>query len=340
MQEKELFNRIKQGISTRSEQEQFLKWLDKADLNIEEYVAQYFQEGLHQNIIWDEGPVLEKLREQIAEDDHSNVMSIHGKHWSEEVKSFEYSKNRKQQYSFYWKAAMILLFLSALVSIFLIDNQGSQRLSRNLIKTTEYGQKMTFYLPDGSKVVLNSDSRLEFPEVFEADNRTVVLHGEAFFDVVRDVKRPFEVHTGDYVTRVLGTSFVVNDRSDEELEVALRTGKVQVSGKGARGILIPGEKMTIDLRNNSFQKSKFEEIAYFGWAKGVLYFNEVSFREVVDKLEHWYGVKIQVKNMPDLDKKYSGRFENENLENVLQGLSFINGFKFSIKQKNVMIAFK
>jgi hypothetical protein len=91
------------------------------------------------------------------------------------------------------------------------------------------GKQQVIRLTDGSQVVLYPQSRLSFAETFPADQRTVYLSGDAYFQVAKDPKRPFLVHTTDLVTKVLGTSFFVRarDASDKTL-VEVREGKVSV----------------------------------------------------------------------------------------------------------------
>jgi transmembrane sensor len=91
------------------------------------------------------------------------------------------------------------------------------------------GKQQVIQLTDGTQVVLYPQSRLSFAETFPADQRTVYLSGDAYFQVAKDPKRPFLVHTTDLVTKVLGTSFFVRakDASDKTL-VEVREGKVSV----------------------------------------------------------------------------------------------------------------
>jgi len=91
------------------------------------------------------------------------------------------------------------------------------------------GKQQVIKLADGTQVVLYPQSRLSFAETFPADQRTVYLSGDAYFQVAKDPKRPFLVHTTDLVTKVLGTSFFVRakDASDKTL-VEVREGKVSV----------------------------------------------------------------------------------------------------------------
>ncbi len=87
----------------------------------------------------------------------------------------------------------------------------------------------TIQLPDGSKVQLQSGSRLSYPAEFAAQNREVYLSGEGLFDVIKNPKQPFMVYANEVVTKVLGTSFIVKafEKADK-VEVIVKTGKVSV----------------------------------------------------------------------------------------------------------------
>ena len=99
-------------------------------------------------------------------------------------------------------------------------------------------------LADGTKVWLNSASRLIYPQSFMGKERRVVLSGEAFFDVAHDAERPFIVETSRMNVKVLGTRFNVNDYDDnEEVSTTLVNGSVEIVSGGQQAFrLVPGEQ--------------------------------------------------------------------------------------------------
>ncbi len=107
------------------------------------------------------------------------------------------------------------------------------------------GQDYHLTLADGTKVWLNAESRLEFPDRFNGNTREVRLQGEAYFEVKKDVKRPFIVHTDYLSTRVLGTSFDVRAYSRKDASVTLVSGRVQVKTGDLAQILSPGEQAAL-----------------------------------------------------------------------------------------------
>ncbi len=215
---------------------------------------------------------------------------------------------------------------------------------RMIKKTTLPGQKLTFKLPDGTRVKLNASSSVEFPDRFTSHSRGVMLIGEAFFQVVEDPARPFTVESRDFSTTALGTSFNVFAYSDENRHrVSLVSGKVKVesihSPDGAR-ILQPGEQVTYNKQEDIFSVQLFDAFHTTGWVDGILTFKDSKFSDVISALERWYGVQIDVLNEnKKRTDEFSGTFSNENLEKVLEVLSFSGGFAFRIEGKSVVIEF-
>lgn len=208
-------------------------------------------------------------------------------------------------------------------------------------KTTP-GVKSHLTLSDGSQVVLNSGSELKYLKNFERDRREVFLIGEAFFNVAKDSLRPFTVHTLETTTTALGTSFNVRAYKDETIDVSLLTGKVAVNKVDLMTepvTLLPGEALQIDTGKNELVKSTFDKELVIGWTKKRIVFHKTPLLEAIRVLENWYGVHIQVLNRPSHKILLSGKFQEETLENVLEGLRFSTRFEFKIDKENVTIKF-
>jgi len=121
-----------------------------------------------------------------------------------------------------------------------------------------------FYLPDSTKIWLNKNSRLLYPEKFVGEVRDVSLSGEAFFEVVGDTANPFIVYAGNTQIKVLGTSFNVKAYGDEdEVEVIVVVGKVEFSSRyekeGKKVILEVDEKAIYKKKERTYIKEKYED---------------------------------------------------------------------------------
>ena len=231
--------------------------------------------------------------------------------------------------------------------LFLVQNEQKAVAVKYITKSTTNGQKSTIILGDGTKVVLNSASAINYPLYFTDSNRVVVLAGEAFFEVTEDKKRPFSVITGSTTTVALGTSFNINTKSPEFTKVSLATGKVMVSHHANKAklkgdnlyFLQPGEALKVNKLDSSAQKSKFDVEEDLLWKDGVLYFKDCTFQQIVDKLEPWYDIKFNISNGHLTKKTYTGKFDNASLERLLKNVGFTLGFDYFINKKNVTIIF-
>lgn len=244
------------------------------------------------------------------------------------------------------KAAAILLlgvvsaiFWHQLVSV--NSTKTAPPVHSMILKQTAPGSKLTVTLPDGSVVKLNSGSSLSYPEVF-TDKRSVVLHGEAFFEVKEDPSKPFLVQTGEVITRVLGTSFNVEERANlKNVNVAVLTGKVEVKNKsGAQTntkILSPDEILSIDLETSKMSVESFEYDSVFGWKDDLLYFKDANIDDIWHELEKWYGVEFDVQKKINKDKDFSGSYRSKSLSVVLEGIGFAFGFEYEIEGQYVII---
>lgn len=191
------------------------------------------------------------------------------------------------------------------------------------------GQRAELVLADGTKVWLNSQSRLTFPAVFDGKTRNVRLDGEGYFAVKADEGHPFIVKTGRYDVRVLGTEFnVIAYASDSIWRTALLKGKVEITGQGIHMELEPDMQVCLD--GGSLVKKPIGNKDHFRWREGLICFNDISLEDMIHKLELYYGVKIVVKNHHILHNHYTGKFRTKDgIEHVLRVLRLNNRFMYT-----------
>jgi transmembrane sensor len=224
------------------------------------------------------------------------------------------------------------------------DDVESQPQDSIIIKQTARGEKLTLILEDSTVVKLNSESQLRYTT---ASVREVYLEGEAFFEVARDTLHPFQIHTGQITTTVLGTSFNIKAFTGEkEVAVSVVSGEVKVARMKARleaqqdkvheqsVHLIPGEQVIC--KHAVFTKKEFDAQEILSWKEGRLYFKDASFSEVISRLERWYGVEIEVQRK-GIEDGFSGSYTNRSLESVLEGMSFVLNFEYEILDKKIII---
>lgn len=255
--------------------------------------------------------------------------------------------------SFFWirlgqasrVAAILLLVVSA---SFIVANWGQKTsppesiAAVNIItKSTAYGERLNLKLSDGTQIWLNGGSELHYRERFDPSARLVYLKGEAFFEVAEAEEWPFSVVSNDLTTTALGTSFNIKNDETEMLSISLVSGKVKVENDltDENILLLPGQQLQYSEETKKTFVGSFEENRVIGWKSGLLQFNHASFQKVVEELEKWYGVTVQVTGKPMRKWNLTGEYHNQNLELVLKRISYIEQFEFAINGKNVQIKF-
>lgn len=203
-----------------------------------------------------------------------------------------------------------------------------------ITKINRAGIKTVLTLEDGSRVHLNSSSKITYPTRFSDSIRSVVLEGEAFFDIEKQT-RPFVVDLGKAQIEVLGTTFNANNLSEEKLEVALISGKVKINDrKGNQMMLSPSEMLTI-AKDGEFFKSKFDSLEITGWKDKNLVFRNDDFPTVKNKIEKWFDVEVKLAGSLRKNWAYTGSFHDETLINVLEGIKHTSEISYRLNGKKV-----
>ncbi len=261
------------------------------------------------------------------------------------------SKERRffNKYGLLRMAVVLLLVIVAggfgifIVSQFQKTSELAEVENIMIEKSIPSGQKLRIFLPDGSKVWLNAASKISYPEKFVGSTRNVTLEGEAFFEVVENPEKPFIVRSGNLITTALGTSFnVKNYTNDSNEEVALASGKVLVElDQEQKFILDPGTAVRYQKGDKSIKKEDKSVKEIIAWKDGILRFENDDLNTVLKKLSRWYGVEFFMEKPYHGEAwKYSGWFENDYLNNVLESISFTQDFEYAINNDKVTITFK
>lgn len=213
-----------------------------------------------------------------------------------------------------------------------------------ITKATEYGQRYTFRLSDGTIVKLNSGSRIHYPEIFSDSLRWIEFEGEAFFEIAKDTAKPFLIRSGNIETMVLGTSFNLNSEAAKEtFEIAVVTGSVKVlhdlkEQNREERYINPNQSAIWDHQNKTFNVQNYDPAKVLAWTEGILVFDNSTFEDIIFKLEKWYGVKIDTSDLKhNVPRGYTGKYKDKSLETVLQGISYVLDFKYVINGKKVII---
>lgn len=273
-------------------------------------------------------------------------------------------------------AALILLLIGVGTTLkflfFNSKNTAQPDLVYKELKTPR-GKRMFITLTDGTHIWLNSESSLKYPEKFTGKERIVYLNGEAYFDVAHNKHVPFAVITSEIRVNVVGTTFNVKSYSDDnKIETTLETGVIRIeklnnkSGNALNEIVLkPNQKyvfykesMDADVENieNNLSKkpeetkqlakieskiSKIEEIKeteiFTGWKNNKLVFKNERLYDLKKRLERWYNVKIGIAKPELNNKRLSGTFVNESVDEALKALRFASDINYFHRNDSIII---
>lgn len=188
------------------------------------------------------------------------------------------------------------------------------------ILITAHGEQRQLPLADGSRLYVNTDSKLRL--AFSSSERRVVIEqGEAFFEVVRDPRRPFVVAAGNSEVRVVGTKFSVH-REARRINVVVTEGRVKVrpdaAGKGAQPdtSLLPGQKLQLDEAGHRMNISTVDAERLTAWRSGVIRFDATPLEEVIADVNRYIPLEFVIDDPRLRTIRLSGNFRIGDTESV------------------------
>lgn len=213
---------------------------------------------------------------------------------------------------------------------------GNALSVKTLSIATSRGMDFEATLSDGTKVWLNAESRITFPEQFGADRREVTVEGEAYFEVAKDAARPFYVHTKCFTTKVLGTSFNVRTRNHETASVVLLSGKVEVKADSTI-TMSPGEMVCLD-ENNGMRKATVDTYPYIQWKDGFFYFEKAPLGDIMRELGRWYNINIVFENPEKMNLRLQFVAEKtQSINEIVKSLNSLGGAKLTLGDDEITI---
>lgn len=334
MDRRSQINKYLAGELEVEEANKLLEWINSPEgqLFLAEEAEEIWNQGTHEknDFGWDGEKLWQKIRhtQQLAMDpEPKNATGMRDviPFWLKVASSF-----------------ILFAFLSGvLFSIFHERTEDNLADKQQLIlRYNPPGQKSKIQLSDGSIIFLNADSKVEFPSDFTT-NRHVKLEGEAYFSVAKDSLHPFIVESRGIQTRVLGTTFNIAAFPEEDLvQVTLLSGRVTLEKIGSDEeviVMSPGEEAVLSQVEEGHTLRQVKVGKRVSWTSGILEFEDAPFPRLVNILEKWYGVEIEVQGVLP-EALSSGTFSrDESLENVLSVLSPSIGFNYTINNSQVII---
>ncbi|MDF0718119.1 FecR domain-containing protein [Muricauda sp. 334s03] len=224
------------------------------------------------------------------------------------------------------------------------EKKSIGKITNNTIRVP-YGKNLSITLQDGSTVMLNSGSSMTYPSSFEGmETREISLTGEAFFEIAKNSEQPFIVKTKRMHTRVYGTVFNVSAYEDDEIsEVVLVEGSVGV-GRSLEGadhaiqMLQPFQKASNSLENEDlFTVEDVDVSSYISWTKGILTFENEAMEDIIKRLERQYNVRIENLYGELEERRFTGMFDEEDIEHVLRTIQAHTHFSYDKKDDLIII---
>ena len=198
------------------------------------------------------------------------------------------------------------------------------------------GGEYRIVLSDGTRVWMNAESELVYPARFTGKQRSVTLKGEAYFEVARNTDNPFYVTIGDMEVKVLGTSFNVSAYPGEKRHTTLVEGNVAVTWQQQEVSVQPGQQAIED--EKGLQVKKVNVMNYIGWKERRFVYKEQNLSEVLKELERWYDVQFLMADKAIGHLHLTANLPKyENIDKVLEIISYAACVKFEIKDRTVLI---
>ena len=261
--------------------------------------------------------------------------------FTENVQQSQLKKHRKI-FPMVARYAAALIGVAIISWIFLLLVQKKENSTEWL--TTSVAQtdsSRMLVLGDGTRVWLNSNSKLKYPATFSGNDRTVSLSGEAFFEVTHDAAHPFIVQTNSVNIRVLGTAFNLNAYPDNTFtEAMLVRGSIAVQDSSGKelGIVKPLQLAVFNKINRHFMMKEADTAAYVGWRSGQVIFDGADLASIARRLAELYQVNCTVSTTLSDTTRYNFTFSRKNtVTEVLEMLSFIAPVRYEIQGNNITL---
>ncbi|WP_462317895.1 FecR family protein [Marinilabilia sp.] len=320
------------GEASEQEEERISLWRKKTDLN-----EKAFRE-------------FSRIWEAIKESESNGNFSA-GSGWRRFSKFYDQQKKQERsqkrqkiflQISKYAAAVIIGVLLS--VGGYNIINKSATSVIQPLAVDVPNSQRSTITLFDGTEVVLNSGSHIEYLADYEKE-RHVKLSGEAFFSVKKDPDRPFVVETKDFSVRVLGTVFNVKSYgSESSTSTLLLEGSVEMKLPGKKPFkLSPNEKAHVSEDGKVMIEKISNADKHVAWRAGKYYFENEPLNSISKMLERAFDVTVIFENENIRNEKYTGSLDvDEHVRDVMQRLKITSSFamEYRIDKRTVYISRK
>lgn len=223
-----------------------------------------------------------------------------------------------------------------------IEYNREEKKSADGFNVLEVPRKGEFklILSDGTKVWINSASRLKFPVCFSGNERRVLLEGEAYFEVSKNPALPFVVDMGKVTIQVLGTSFNARAyREESNIYATLTEGSILLADGQQRLVLHPDEQGIADLNQGQLFKQEVDSRLYTAWKDGRFTFQEQSLEEMMNTLSRWYDIQVFFENDSVRNTTFTGNLKRyDSFNKIIELLEMTGIAHFRIYENTIFIS--
>jgi ferric-dicitrate binding protein FerR (iron transport regulator) len=267
----------------------------------------------------------------------------------EDLLTFHQRRSRRFLPGFWYKAAAILIGCMMISAAYWALTGNDKRPRTQPVPPagenvggilSTLNKKQIIHLPDGSTVILNADSKLDYPASFTGKYREVYLTGEGYFDIVRHPHKPFLVHTGTITTRVLGTALNIKAYpADEAIEVTVTDGKAQVEKEDeSMGLLTTDYQISFYKKTDVYVQKKVDARLVTAWMPEEIRLDDVTMEEAAVRIGQRFKVLIEFANPAIKTCRVTATFyEGDLINEVMTVICGASGSDFSTRDNEIII---
>ncbi|WP_442591806.1 FecR family protein [Pedobacter sp. AW31-3R] len=334
-----LIKRHVQNLNTTEEQTELFQLIHEAN-NLTEFIR-------HMEEVWEEEHELLVMDDALSKRIFNNVLAADPTYsQGQDVQPIQVKQertDRKMLKWLTWAAAVLVIGFSILWYQYPSHkNQGSIPAT-GLTKAVAAQEHKKIFLPDGSTVILNVNSTLEYPEHFNGTTREVTLNGEGYFDIKRKPGQQFIVHAGKLQTVVLGTAFNIRTiNHNKQITVTVTRGKVSVQrDQEVLGVLTPNQQIVFHDEQKVTKSMTVKAKEVVAWQEHDLFFEDITMEEAASLLAQRFNVTIRFKGDEGKKCRFSAVFlKRQQLKEILDVITAFNNASYITESGIITISGK
>ncbi|MEE4176024.1 MAG: FecR domain-containing protein [Bacteroides sp.] len=219
-----------------------------------------------------------------------------------------------------WAASFLLLIVAG--SVFILLSNRPEQVELLALTNEQDDQTLVKFLEDGSVIYLAANTTLEYPQAFGAKERRVKMAGEAYFEVQHNPEKPFRVDLDNALIEVLGTSFNIKRTGENDFDLFVEKGLVQVEVRGQardKVLVEPGEVLSV--REGHFSKYRNNDLELTLWRQNRMHFKDESLANVLSVINRNYQASLELGDPSLASRQMTVTFFNNSLPTIIELIS-------------------